>query len=177
MKVVTSFVVVAAIAVLAYFYGDFKSGKIVETDKTCPVSETMHEVRGQSLVGVVEEGTTILIEEGYYKCHKAKKNEIVAYRYAGNPNLIIKIIKGVPGDSLKINPEGQIVVNNEILATTMNEPYITRVDPPSALKLYEGAIPEDAYLILGNIPSGGVDSTRFGLVHISDVVGKVKIAP
>lgn len=45
------------------------------------------------------------------------------------------------------------------------------------LQLYEnsfkGIIPENTYIILGNQPEGTLDSTRFGLVDKSGIIGKV----
>jgi len=38
---------------------------------------------------------------------------------------------------------------------------------------YKGVIPKNAYLILGNLVEGSLDSSRFGLVGKSDFLGKV----
>jgi type IV secretory pathway protease TraF len=42
-------------------------------------------------------------------------------------------------------------------------------------KDYKGIIPEDAYLILGNLPQGSLDSSHFGLVGKKDILGKVRV--
>jgi hypothetical protein len=42
-------------------------------------------------------------------------------------------------------------------------------------KDYKGIIPEDAYLILGNLPQGSLDSSHFGLVGKKDILGKVSV--
>jgi hypothetical protein len=34
-------------------------------------------------------------------------------------------------------------------------------------------IPKDAYLILGNLPNGTIDSSAFGLVAKTDILGRV----
>jgi len=44
------------------------------------------------------------------------------------------------------------------------------------LKLYVKSypvLPDNTYLILGNKVSGSSDSTRFGLIDKSDIVGKI----
>jgi len=41
------------------------------------------------------------------------------------------------------------------------------------LLLYEGDIPEDAYLVLGNNFSGSLDATRFGLISARRIIAKV----
>jgi len=46
------------------------------------------------------------------------------------------------------------------------------------LSLYEGIIPEGAYLIFGNLVTGTLDSTQYGLVSIEGIIGKAeKIIP
>jgi type IV secretory pathway protease TraF len=46
------------------------------------------------------------------------------------------------------------------------------------LSLYEDdcseGIPQNTYLILGNLTSGSLDSSRFGLIDKSDILGKVE---
>ena len=40
---------------------------------------------------------------------------------------------------------------------------------------YKGVIPENAYLILGNLSGGSLDITHFGFVNKKDILGKVKL--
>ena len=40
---------------------------------------------------------------------------------------------------------------------------------------YGAKIPEDAFLVLGNLVEGSIDSTAFGLVSRDDIIGKVEI--
>jgi type IV secretory pathway protease TraF len=42
-------------------------------------------------------------------------------------------------------------------------------------KDYKGVIPENAYLLLGNLIFGSLDSTHFGLIDKSGIVAKVEI--
>jgi type IV secretory pathway protease TraF len=44
-------------------------------------------------------------------------------------------------------------------------------------KDYKGIIPQNTYLILGDQPSGSVDSSVFGLVDKSDILGKAEKLP
>jgi len=148
--------------------------------KDCFVAEA-HEVRGSSLSGIIEGGETVNILLGYYGCHEIKRNDIVAYNYAGNQYPIIKIAKALPGDrfSLQETKGGwNILVNGKVLKTSENKEYILSEERHRMLKLYEedykGIIPEETYLILGNIPSGSTDSSFFGLVHRDDLIGKVE---
>ena len=51
-------------------------------------------VRGGSLSGVVEDGESVKVQDGYYDCHPVRRNDIAVYKYAGNSNPLIKIVKG-----------------------------------------------------------------------------------
>lgn len=143
-----------------------------------------HEVRGSSLSGIIENGEKILLLRGYYACHKIERKDIVAYDFAGNENLIIKIVKALPGDSFSLKKKEDlsgwnIIINDEIVVNSDNQPYVLDDKKHKMLSLYEesykGIIPEDSYLILGNIPHGTIDSTLFGLVNKNDIRGKVEI--
>jgi signal peptidase I len=153
-----------------------------EKSQNCPIKIEEKIVRGNSLEPLIKDGETIEVLFGYYDCHPIQRNDIVVYFYAGNKNPIIKIIKGIPGDKFslkKTNNGWYILINGEILKNSENQPYILDERGYRVLSLYEkdykGIIPEDAYLILGNLPQGSLDSSHFGLVGKKDILGKVRI--
>jgi signal peptidase I len=180
-------VVIAAVLVLILF-GKFKEeNKIITTQsieksQNCPIKTEEKIVRGNSLEPLIKDGETIEVLFGYYSCNPIQRNDIVLYSYAGNKNPIIKIIKGIPGDKFslkKTNNGWYILINGEILKNSQNQSYILDERGYRVLSLYEkdykGIIPEDAYLILGNLPQGSLDSSHFGLVGKKDILGKVRI--
>jgi signal peptidase I len=104
---------------------------------------------------------------------------LIVYSYGGNENLLIKIVKGLPGDKFSLQKtEGgwHILINGKVLKNSENKPYLLDERSYRMLSLYErdykGVIPENAYLILGNLVSGTLDSTSFGLVGKQDILGK-----
>lgn len=139
-------------------------------------------VRGNSLSGLVEPGQTVKILFGFYDCNEIKRGDIAAYNYAGNPEPIIKIIKGISGDkfNLKSAESGgwNVIINDEIVKNSQNQPYVLKEKGYKMLSLYEkdykGVIPENAYLILGNAANGTLDSSVFGFIDKSDILGKVE---
>ena len=148
----------------------------------CSVKTEERIVRGDSLSPLVVSGQTVKILFDYYDCYEIKRNDIVVYNFSGNSNPIIKIVKGLPGDKFhleKTESGWQILINNEVLKNSENKPYLLSENGYRMLSLYEkdykGQIPEDAFLILGNIISGSLDSTRFGLVGKDDILGKVEL--
>lgn len=150
------------------------------SNNDCAVSYDPYELRGDSLKGLIESGSQITIANGYYKCHDIKRDEVVAYNYAGNKNYIIKIIKAIPGDSwdlMKTKDDYYLILVNKIpISNAQGTNYLIPPDKINMLKLYQKdypLIPSNSYLILGNQINGTLDSTHFGLVGKSDIVGKV----
>jgi len=139
-------------------------------------------VRGDSLYGFIEAGQTIEAYFGYYGCNPAQREDVVLYQYAGNLDPLIKIVKAIPGDrfSLRSTSDGEwnIIVNDNIVNNSQGEDYSLGPSGYEILSMYErdykGVIPESTYLIMGNLAGGSVDSSRFGLVHQSNFLAKVR---
>lgn len=148
--------------------------------ESCVSNKKTENVRGGSLSGIVEDGESVKVWEGYYNCHPVRRNDIVLYKYADKPAPLIKIVKAVPGDNFRLEQVGngwRIRLNGERLANSEGEPYRLADAQMRVLALYEkdyqGVIPEGAYLLMGNLANGSNDSTRFGLVSKNDLVGKM----
>ncbi|RLG13625.1 MAG: signal peptidase I [Candidatus Nanohalarchaeota archaeon] len=141
-------------------------------------------VRGNSLSGLIENGDTIKLLFDYYMCNEVKRGDVVAYEYAGNDNLIIKVVKGLPNDRFRMEKSESdcgwnILINDEAVRNSEEISYVLGEQGYRMLSLYErnyeGIIPENTYIILGNLVHGSMDSTRFGLVDKGDIVGKVVV--
>ncbi len=155
--------------------------KIQNTKPDCVTKIEEREVRGDSMRGLVDTGEQVQLLFGYYKCNEVERWDIVAYNFAGDDVPIIKTIHGIPGDVFKITRGvdlyWRLVINDEIQKTSEAKEYFFDENTKKMLSLYEesyhGIIPEDAYLILGNVVTGSVDSSRFGLVGKQDILAKV----
>ena len=130
--------------------------------------------------GILEAGSTITIQMGFYDCNEVKKNDVVICSYSPQRDPAVKIVKGLPGDRLDLRKSGNawnIKVNRRRLKNRQGAAYSLDERRIKMLQLYikdyKGKIPRDAYLILGNRPEGSFDSTRFGLVDRSSLVGRV----
>jgi len=160
------------------FFKKFDNGNL-----DCVTQRQENIVQGTSLSGAIEEGNTVTILHNYYKCNKIERDDIVAYEYSSQSDPIIKFIKAIPGDSFSlIQDEGgnyNIKVNNNILKTTGGQPYSLSENKSKMLQLFEknynGLVPENSYLLLGNKYNGSVDSTQFGLIDQSGIIGKVAV--
>lgn len=174
----------------AFFIGDFFSErpKIVLSETERDVAQDKKDwdcvfnieeriVRGGSLEPLIRPGDTVKILFGYYNCHQINRGDIVIFRHAGNQTPIIKIVKGIPGDKLELkesNSGWNILINDQVLKNSEGQPYLISGNRYKMLSLYEGVITDNAYLILGNLVSGSLDSTQFGLIDKSDILGRGK---
>jgi signal peptidase I len=151
---------------------------VLESD--CVVEKRKIHGIGQSLHGVFENGDPGELAVGYYRCHVVERGDIVGYQYAESQAPIAKIVRGIPGDHLEFRAVGNLWhlnINNATALTTRGESYLLDSWGVSMLQSYvEGSrniIPQDTYLLLGNLSSGTLDSTRFGLIAGKDILGKI----
>jgi signal peptidase I len=161
-----------------FSFADSLENKVEKKD--CKIKKEERIVRGSSLSPVLEPGQKIEVNFGYYDCYEVKRNDVVVLKNASNPELLIKIVKGLPGDNfhLEKNQSGwNILINGEILKNSEGWPYFLNEQKQKMLALYErdyqGKIPSESFLVLGNITSGTLDSSFFGLVPKADILGKV----
>ncbi|MBU1991574.1 S26 family signal peptidase, partial [Patescibacteria group bacterium] len=72
-----------------------------------------------------------------------------------------------------------LFINGKIVTNSQKFPYVFDEKQYKMLSLYEkdykGVIPQNTYLLLGDQVNGTTDSTVFGLVDRSDILGKAEI--
>lgn len=182
------FLILIAFSILVFLIlkpkNNFTLPVVEETEKTDCVTETKEEtVRGNSLSGLIENGEEVKIFFGYYNCHEVNRGDIVIYNYAGSKNPLIKIVKGIPQDKfgLRKSADGNgwnILINDKILENSQGKLFVLNESAYKILSIYErdynGIIPEESYLIMGNLYSGSIDSSFFGLAAKSDILGKAE---
>lgn len=137
------------------------------------------EVRGRSLEPLINNRDEIQLLNNFYDCNPTKKEDIVIYNFVGNEQPLIKLIKGVEGDSfvlVKSKNDWNILINGEVVKNSEGLPYRLGTKAYRMLHLYEEdynkKIPEHTVLLLGNEPSGSLDATKFGIVDKKDIIGK-----
>ena len=160
----------------------FIQGGSLNNYDDCVKKIELKEVRGNSLFPLIKSGQQVKLLYDYYECHTIEKEDVVAYNYGGNSNPIIKIIKAIPGDKLEFkkneNDSFQIIINNKQLKTSEEQLYQIPESKSKIMELYAKSypvLPKDTYLILGNQIAGTLDSTKFGLIHKNDILGKITL--
>ena len=135
------------------------------------------EVRGNSMMPLMAPGAELWLLKDYYMSNKVERYDVIAYHYAGRRSPLVKMVRGVPGDRWEVEEKAgvlEIIVNGRRLINSAGSKY--QVPKTGRLPLYAKTcpvIPEDVFLILGDEPGGGLDSTQFGLVHRRDFAGRL----
>jgi signal peptidase I len=168
-----------AILIICFITGISIHTSLFSTAAEEILSEETVFIRGNSLMPLLKAEDEVKIWRGYYQSHPVKKGDLVLVDYTGRKNALIKLVKGIAGDRLDLQKadDGKrwyILINGKILKNSEGRNYILTGKRYKKLSLHEGDIPKDSYLVLGNVPTGSLDATRFGLVERSQIIAKVE---
>ncbi len=183
------FFIVIAVFSLIHFISSENSHIATNASDSFLLAENLSCVRayndtvfGVSMTGIVENGANVTVLAGYYHCNPLKRGDIIVYNYSGNKNPLIKIVKGIAGDSFSLQKTtggAILLINNISQKTSTGSPYLLDDGRYQLLQLYvrdfAGVIPKNSALILGNNPAGTIDSSYFGLVSVNDIIGKALV--
>ena len=148
---------------------------------SCAIHSAIKTVRGGSLDPLFHDGDQVEALVGYYTCHPVERGDTVIISWAGHDTPIIKLVRGVPGDTFRMKEDTErhvwsVIVNDEVLTNSEGRPYEIPDEHAKLLRLYaedpSGIIPSGAYLVLGNMPAGSLDGTRFGLVGKDEFIAQ-----
>ena len=120
---------------------------------------------------MLNDGDNLIIDKISYRFQDPQRFDIVVFpfQYANRPYYIKRII-GLPGETIYIDDNGNIYINNEILKEPYGKEVIT--DPGRA---YEPiTLGEDEYFVMGDNRNNSSDSRDpvVGNVHRDDLIGK-----
>lgn len=123
------------------------------------------EVSGSSMYDTLESGDNLWINKLTYRLHDPERFDIVVFPYQDSSVYYIKRIIGLPGETVRIEKDGTIYINNEPLKEnygyeTISPGMIGRADEDIVLG-------EDEYFVMGDNRNDSKDS-RF------EEVGNIK---
>ncbi len=103
------------------------------------------------------------------KTSKLERGQLCCFSYQNK--YLIKRVIGIPGDTITINEEGYVYVNDVLL----DEPYILNRALGECDITFPIHVTENHYFILGDHRSTSIDSrsSAVGLVDTEQVVGKI----
>jgi len=129
-------------------------------------------VKGPSMEPNFENNDYLIIDEISYRLRAPERGEVIVFKFPLNTSQrFIKRIIGLPGELVEIN-NGEIEVSKDGKTEVLNESKYLSL----ALKT-EGNISvvlnENEYFVLGDNREASFDSRRFGVVPMSDIIGRV----
>lgn len=136
------------------------------------------EVSGHSMEPTLHDGESLLIEKVTYRFKDAERFDIIVFPYRyGNEEYFIKRVIGLPGETVRIDTEGNIYINDVLLEEHYGAEIIQ--DPQRAL---EGVtLGEDEYFVMGDNRNHSMDSRdpSVGNINKKDILGHafVRIYP
>lgn len=115
-------------------------------------------------------GDNLLVDKISYRFREPERFEIVVFPYRYTGEYFIKRIIGLPGETVRIDAEGNIYINGEIL----KEGYGKEVIASPGRAEQEILLGEDEYFVLGDNRNNSKDSrdSSVGNIRRDEIVGR-----
>ncbi len=118
-----------------------------------------------------KKGDNLIVDKLTYQFQDPKRFDIIVFPYRyGNKEYYIKRIIGLPGEKVRIDEEGNIYINEELLQEGYGKEVIQ--NPGVASETIQLGI--DEYFVLGDNRNNSADSrdARVGNIKRSDIIGR-----
>lgn len=129
------------------------------------------DVNGTSMVPTLENGDQLIADKLTYRFRDPERFDIIIfpYQYADRTYFIKRII-GLPGERVRIDENGTIYINGEVL----EENYGAEVMAYAGLAAEEITLSDDEYFVLGDNRNVSEDSRYpdVGNIKRSDIIGR-----
>lgn len=129
------------------------------------------EVIGPSMQPTLYSDDNLIVEKITYRFHDPKRFDIIVFpfQYADKTYYIKRII-GLPGETVRIDWEGNIYINDELL----NEHYGKEVIQYPGLAENTITLAEDEYFVMGDNRNDSSDSRdpSVGNIKRKDIIGR-----
>ncbi|WP_051226594.1 signal peptidase I [Butyrivibrio sp. MC2013] len=139
------------------------------------------DVLGNSMLNTLQDGDSLIVSKISYIIGEPERFDIVVFPHVdmrtGQDSYFIKRVIGLPGETVYIDPEGNIYINGIVL----NESYGREVIVNAGLASSEITLGEDEYFVMGDNRNDSLDSRypEVGNIKRDELVGKavVRIFP
>ncbi|MBE5847625.1 MAG: signal peptidase I [Lachnospiraceae bacterium] len=136
------------------------------------------QVEGSSMETTLSDGDNLIVDKLSYRFHDPERFDIIVfpYRYEEDTYYIKRII-GLPGETVRIDQDGVIYINEQPLS----ENYGKDVIENPGLAAHPIELGEDQYFVLGDNRNNSTDSRMpdVGVLDRNELIGKafVRIWP
>ena len=123
------------------------------------------QIYGTSMTPNLNEGEIVVS----VKSSNLKPGDVIAFYY--NNRVLVKRVVGLPGDSITLDRDGTVYVNN----VPLEEPYLSEKSYGTTDIEYPFTVPQNAYFVLGDHRETSVDSrsSLIGCVAREEIIGKI----
>ena len=127
-------------------------------------------VHGHSMENTLQDGDNLWIDKLSYQFGDPKRFDIIVFPYQGQDVYYIKRVIGLPGEKVQITPDGNILINDEVLM----ESYGREIIADSGTASEPRVLGEDEYFVLGDNRNDSRDSrwADVGDINKKDIIGK-----
>ena len=129
------------------------------------------EVVGSSMENTLSDGDNLIVDKITYRFQDPERFDIIVFPFKYEKNTYyIKRIIGMPGEKIRIDGEGVIYVNGEVL----NEHYGREVIADPGAAKGEITLGKDEYFVMGDNRNNSTDSrdSMVGNIHRDDILGR-----
>lgn len=128
-------------------------------------------VSGSSMESTLSNRDNLIIDKLTYHFREPKRFEIVVFPDPEDPKTyFIKRIIGLPGETVQIDPSGQILINGKVLKENYGREVIQ--NPGDALTPI--TLGKDEYFVMGDNRNNSLDSRfpQVGPIHRNRLIGR-----
>ena len=129
------------------------------------------EVSGHSMENTLSDRDNLIVDKITYRFRDPKRYDIIVFPYKYKENTFyIKRIIGLPGETVQITEEGDILIDGEVL----EESYGKEVMKSPGIAADPILLGADEYFVLGDNRNASADSRdpSVGIISGEDIVGR-----
>ena len=128
------------------------------------------------MLPLINPGDTITVKPTACLESPIQKSDIILFRSGIDKHPLVKSVHAVEGDVLKVDISkntAKVFVNKEEIKNSMGKKFQLTPARARMIKLYEGTLNPNTFLVMGDQLYGTNDSSRVGLIHKSDIIGRI----
>ena len=123
------------------------------------------QIAGTSMEPGLKEGDVVLL----FKSDQLQTGDLCAFYYSNK--ILIKRVIATPGDYIKIESDGTVLLNGEPL----DEPYVSQKALGECDVTFPYQVPENNYFVMGDKRESSIDSRSsvIGCIPADQMIGKI----
>ncbi len=129
------------------------------------------QVQGSSMEPKLSTGDNLIVDKITYRFHEPERFDIIVFPFQYEKDTFyIKRIIGLPGETVQIDEEGNIMIDGEILEESYGKEVI--INPGRAYEKIE--LGEDEYFVMGDNRNSSMDSRdpSVGNIKRENIIGR-----